>query len=167
MTYLYYVFGIFCKLHIPKYRNCNTQFSCNTNVIPVTSLCNMLTVMMLGISSHWKGIHGLKQAQACCSLKFCWLFISSVGLSHVCIPPTLVWLTQAFTFFWWNRGETHHQLIHSTDTVVYPKQRPPSSPHCAEVKLASLQQLWLVTPYFISWASWAYHACPSPLSLLL
>lgn len=48
-------------------------------------------------------------------------------------PPTLVWLTQAFTFFWWNWGETHHQLIHSTDTVVYPKQRPPSSPHCAEV----------------------------------
>lgn len=54
--------------------NCNIQFNCNTNMIPITGL-HVLTVMMLGILGHWGRIHGLKPAQASCSLQssFCCL----------------------------------------------------------------------------------------------
>jgi len=45
------------------------QFNHNTNMIPVTDVCNMHTITMLGFLSHDKGKYGLKLAQAPCSLK--------------------------------------------------------------------------------------------------
>lgn len=64
MIHLYYLLCLFCKLRLAKYRNCNAQVNRNTNVIPITSLYNMLTVMMLHMPNRWKGICGLKPAQA-------------------------------------------------------------------------------------------------------
>lgn len=42
------------------------QGNASQDVIPITGLYDMVTVMMLGVPSHWEGIHGLKPAQACC-----------------------------------------------------------------------------------------------------
>lgn len=49
---------------------------------------------------------GWNQLKLLLFLKYCWLFSAYVGLSHIYIPPVLVWLTQTFTLFWWNWGET-------------------------------------------------------------
>lgn len=44
-----------CKLNFAKYnKNCNMLFSHNTNMIPVTAFCNMLTATTLGVPSHHK-----------------------------------------------------------------------------------------------------------------
>ena len=67
------------KLHLAKYSNCNTQFRPDTDVIPITSLYNILAVTMLGVPNHREGIHWLKPAQNPCSLwnlfASCWVFI--------------------------------------------------------------------------------------------
>jgi len=51
--------------HLGKYTNCNTQFSDNTNVIPITALYNKFTIRTLGVFNCWEGICVLKPAQAC------------------------------------------------------------------------------------------------------
>jgi len=58
----------------------------------------MLTITKLGIPSRWEGIHGLKAARVCCSLRIavvgCLVFMIYIGLSHVFAALMLVWLTQ-------------------------------------------------------------------------
>jgi len=68
VIHLYYILSTFCKLHLAEYRNDSTQFSRSTNVTPITTLYNTLTVMTLGILSCRKGACGLKPAEVCCSL---------------------------------------------------------------------------------------------------
>lgn len=70
------------KLQLPKYSHCNAEFNRNTNVIPITGLCNMITITTLGVPCPQKGIHGLKTAQARCSLQNC--FVSCVVSILLC-----------------------------------------------------------------------------------
>lgn len=67
-------------------------------MIPITSLYNIFTVMMLGVSSSQEGICGLKPAQAYFSaqnsLTSCLVLILCGSLGHAFTPPILVWLTQ-------------------------------------------------------------------------
>ena len=67
---IYCIIQYKCKVYLVKYSNGNAQSNHNTNVIPITWLYNMLRVMILGVPSHWDGMHGLKPAEAHCSLKF-------------------------------------------------------------------------------------------------
>lgn len=88
----------------------------------------------------------------------------------VCSLPLPPWLTQGdIHTFLMNLGRKIYSASWSTQLLiaVYLKPRPLSSPPCAEVKSASLQQLWSVTPGVIPWAAQVHPPCPSPLSLFL
>ena len=142
-----------CRLHLAKYSSCNIHFNHNINVIPITGLYDMVTVMMLGVPSRREGISGLKPAQACCSHQNLFasyiVFILHVGLSRVFNPPLLVWLTQGDNF--------PYQVIHSTvDSCSSKTKATLWSPLCWDQLLC-----------IILWASWAHHPCPFPLSFLL
>lgn len=91
---------------------------------------------MLCVPILWKIKHGLKPAQAQCSVQIS--FVSSSVFIH--------WagrLWQTFVHFKMNSRRNISstqlwcsQLIHSTDTAVYLKQRPPSSPACVDINSA-------------------------------
>lgn len=107
------------------------------------NLC-VLIVMTLCIHSHWGGIHGLKTAQAHCSLQnyfdISLVFISVLGWAMYSLPPGLVWQTQGgFHTLLMNSGGKMYTTSWSTKLLVavYLEQRPPGIPLFVEVKLAS------------------------------
>ena len=154
-----------CKLHLAKCicSNCHAQFNHNTNVIPITGLCNMLTIMMLGIPTCQESICRLKAAQVHCSLENSFISCSGlilyVGLSQVfTLPHSGLANSGRHSHSSINLGEEHlyHQLIHSTVDCSLPKIKATlCSPWCWG-KSSSLQQLRLVKHYIIPWASWAH-----------
>lgn len=91
---------------------------------------------MLVVPILWIVKHGLKPAQAQCSVQIS--FVSSLVFIHWARE-----LWQTFVHFKMNSrryiSSTQlwcSQLIHSTDTAVYLKQRPPSSPVCVDINSA-------------------------------
>lgn len=76
-----------CKLHLARIK----QLQCTVQSQYRHDLYNILTIRMLGVPSHWKGICGLNPAKAHCYLQKssvnCLAFIISVVLSHVYTPP--------------------------------------------------------------------------------
>lgn len=159
-----------CKLHLAKYSNCNIEFSHSTNMIPITDLCNMLSITMLGLLSHQQNICGLEPGQAHCtpqnSVASCLIFIFCVGMGHIFTPPMLIWDRHFHTVLT-NSGRIIYTTSWSTQLLiaVYLKQRSPSSPFFVEI-VSFFTTAVVVTPCIIPWAPWAHCACPSPLSLL-
>lgn len=161
------------KLRLGNYSNCNIQFDRHTSVILIPSLCDMLTVMMLGVPSAGKEYVGWSQLKPIAHFEIlfvsCLVFILCVWLTYIYTPPHASLANSGRNSHSFNElGEKylHHQLIHSTAIGLYLKERLPSSPLCDEEKSAALQQPWSVTLYIISWALLAHHPCPSPLGFL-
>lgn len=118
----------------------------------------MLTVIMLGVPTCWKGVHVLKQAQACCFLQisFCWVFYFY----------TLCW---AYTFSsHWSSGSG--SVVLSLDYFREGHWCLPNwfSRLSTAKTLSSLLGVGLssasstiavATSYVPFWASWAHHPC--------
>lgn len=114
-----------CKgnLHLGKFTNCNTQFSHNTSVIPITSLWpahhhDAQPLQLLG-----KHMRGLKPSSNPLLFEIlllvAWLFIGYVGLSHT--PAMLVWLNLGdfHTRNELREKHLHHKLGHSAVSFLH------------------------------------------------
>lgn len=152
------------KSQLAKHSKCSAQFNHGIIVIAIPSGCDMLTVTILGVISWQEVIHGLKPAQASCSLRnsFTSCFVFSTlywAESQVRSPSFLAWLTQGniYIFKECREKHLHHQLSSSAVGSGLPETK---------VTLWSfvlrLGQFLCTVP----WASWTHQLDPFLLRCL-
>lgn len=126
------------KLHLAKHNSCSTQIGHNTNVFPITCLCNMLTVTMLASPVTRKEYPGWNELK---HIVFFGISASCLGFILFKLSWTLYSLSHAGLA---NSGRhLHHHLIHRT--VLHP-----------------------MVPFVeLKWAFQAHHHCQSSPSQVL